>query len=63
MLQIDLEKPKVCVTKNGSHRSCPMNRLWCAQRFAPKDYTLGQIDKDQIGKVPDWCPWKEVQED
>ena len=62
MLQIDMEMPEVCVTEDGYSGSCPMDRLWCAQRYAPEDYTQGQIDNDQIGKLPSWCPWKEVGE-
>ena len=53
--------PKVCVTKDGYCGSCPMDRLWCAQRFAPDGYTMGQIHKDQEDQVPDWCPLVEYQ--
>ncbi len=63
MLQIDIPMPKECVTKEGWCGYCPMDRLWCAQRFAPKGYTMGQIDSDQEGKIPSWCPWQEVKKD
>lgn len=61
MLQIDLPMPKVCIAKDGWQGSCPMDRLWCAQRFAPEDYTMGQIWEDQTDQIPDWCPWREVE--
>ena len=63
MLQIDLKMPKVCITKEGWHGYCPMDRIWCAQRYAPKDYVMGQIYADMDGKIPSWCPWKEANAD
>ena len=51
-----MEMPKVCITKNDWYGHCPMDRIWCAQRYAPKNYTMGQVFDDQYGKLPDWCP-------
>lgn len=62
MLQIDMKMPKVCLTEDDWAGNCPMDRLWCAQRFAPKDMTMGEIYKQQTGRVPDWCPWKEIKD-
>ena len=47
--------PKVCID-NGWYGNCPMDRSWCAQRFAPKDSTNESAHKDQWNKLPSWCP-------
>lgn len=57
MVLIDMEMPTVCVDGDW-YGSCPLDRLWCAQRFAPKGYTLGKVFADQRGKLPKWCPLK-----
>lgn len=56
---IDMEKPKICMD-DGNCLSCPMHRLWCGMRFAPKGYTCGQTFADMDGKVPKWCPMIEI---
>lgn len=50
-----MEMPKVCID-NGWYGNCPMDRSWCAQRFAPKDSTNESAHKDQWNKLPSWCP-------
>lgn len=50
-----MEMPTVCID-NGWYGNCPMDRSWCAQRFAPKDSTNGSTHKDQWNKLPSWCP-------
>lgn len=50
-----MEMPTVCID-NGWYGNCPMDRSWCAQRFAPKDSTNGSAHKDQWNKLPSWCP-------
>jgi len=57
-----LKKPDVCITEDGWCGNCPMDRTWCAQRFAPEDRTMGQIYEDRMGKVPYWCPLVDVSE-
>lgn len=57
MVLIDMEMPTVCVDGDW-HGSCPLDRLWCAQRFAPKGYTTAKIVADQQDKLPKWCPLK-----
>lgn len=52
----DMDMPKVCITKDEWYGNCPMDRLWCAQRFAPKDMTMGEIRKAQLENIPEWCP-------
>ena len=55
-----MKMPKVCLTKDGYAGSCPMERIWCAQRYAPSGYTMGKMYADMIEKVPDWCPLVEL---
>ena len=50
-----MEMPTVCID-NGWYGNCPMDRSWCAQRFAPKDSTNESAHKDQWNKLPSWCP-------
>lgn len=56
VIVMGMEMPEVCITEGGWYHSCPMDRVWCAQRFAPEGYTFVQIFEDQEGKLPDWCP-------
>lgn len=57
MVLIDMEMPTVCVDGDW-YGNCPLDRLWCAQRFAPKGYTMAKIVADQQDKLPNWCPLK-----
>ena len=50
-----MKMPKVCLD-DGWRGVCPMDRLWCAQEFAPKGLTGGEIYNQQDGKLPSWCP-------
>lgn len=52
---LGMEIPTVCI-QGDWYGNCPMDRLWCAQRFAPKGMTMGQISEEQQDKLPDWCP-------
>lgn len=63
MLKIDMEMPKECISEDGWQGYCPMERIWCAQRYAPKGYTTGQIFDDMCNGRPSWCPWEEVKDD
>lgn len=56
-----MEMPTVCI-EGDWYGNCPMDRLWCAQRFAPEGYTMRQIDADQQDKLPDWCPLRPLPE-
>lgn len=60
MILIDMEMPTVCVDGDW-YGNCPLDRLWCAQRFAPKGYTLGKMIADQQDKLPKWCPLPEFE--
>jgi len=55
VIVMGMEMPAVCV-QGDWYGNCPMDRTWCAQRFAPKGMTMGQIGKEQQDKLPDWCP-------
>lgn len=59
---LGMEMPKVCITEGGWYHSCPMDRTWCAQRFAPKGLTNVQIFESQECKIPDWCPLRPLPE-
>ena len=50
-----MEIPTVCID-NGWYGNCPMDRSWCARRFAPKDSTNESVHKEQWNKLPSWCP-------
>lgn len=56
-----MEMPTVCI-EGGWYGNCPMDRLWCAQRFAPEGYTMRQINADRQDKLPDWCPLRPLPE-
>lgn len=56
-----MEMPTVCIHGDW-FGNCPMDRTWCAQRFAPKGMTMGQIAKEQQDKLPDWCPLRPLPE-
>ena len=56
-----LEMPTVCI-EGGWYGNCPMDRLWCAQRFAPEGYTMRQINADRQDKLPGWCPLRPMPE-
>ena len=56
-----MEMPTVCI-EGGWYGNCPMDRLWCAQRFAPEGYTMGQINADRQDKLPEWCPLRPMPE-
>ena len=50
-----MEMPAVCID-NGWYGNCPMDRSWCAQRFAPEGSTTEDVHKEQWNKLPSWCP-------
>ena len=56
-----MEMPTVCID-NGWYGNCPMDRSWCAQRFAPKDSTNESAHKEQWNKLPSWCPLRPIPE-
>ena len=52
-----MDKPDACISADGAYYGdCPMDRVWCAQRFAPENMTMGQATEERTGKLPDWCP-------
>lgn len=53
---VKMKKPLVCITKDGYHGNCPMDRVWCIQRNAPKGITMGEAYAAMTDKVPSWCP-------
>lgn len=53
---VKMTKPLVCITKDGYHGNCPMDRVWCIQRNAPKGITMGEAYAAMTDKVPSWCP-------
>lgn len=58
---IGMEMPRVCI--DGHHLgNCPIDRLWCSQRFAPKERDGWEIYKDRKDKLPDWCPLRPLPE-
>ena len=61
VIVMGLEMPTVCI-EGGWYGNCPMDRLWCAQRFAPEGYTMRQINADRQDKLPDWCPLRPLPE-
>lgn len=58
---LGMEMPKACI-QGDWYGNCPTDRLWCAQRFAPKGMTMGQITDEQQDKLPDWCPLRPLPE-
>lgn len=56
-----MEMPTVCIHGDW-FGNCPMDRTWCAQRFAPKGMTMGQIAEEQQDKLPEWCPLRPLPE-
>lgn len=58
---LGMEIPTVCI-QGDWYGNCPMDRLWCAQRFAPKGMTMGQISEERQDKLPDWCPLRPLPE-
>ena len=57
-----MEMPPVCITEDGFYGHCPMDRVWCAQRFAPYWTRTGQAYKSMIEGRPDWGPLRPAQE-
>ena len=58
----DMTMPRICIDEYGWYGHCPLDRTWCAQRYAPKNYTMGQIYEDQKGALPKWCPLVDMTE-
>ena len=52
---IGMEMLRACID-GLYYGNCPMDRLWCAQRFAPEGRSQADIFRDRKDKVPDWCP-------
>ena len=53
---VRMEMPRVCITENGYHGYCPMDRVWCIQRNAPPDITMCEAYEAMTDKIPSWCP-------
>ncbi len=53
---VRMEMPRVCITENGYYGYCPMDKVWCIQRNAPPDITMGEAYKAMTNKIPSWCP-------
>lgn len=51
-----MKKPIMCITEDGFMGGCPMDRIWCMQRFAPRDKNVGECYKEMTGTTPSWCP-------
>lgn len=56
-----MKMPTVCISGNW-YGNCPMDRVWCAQQFAPPGYTMKLIHEDQQDNLPDWCPLRPLPE-
>jgi hypothetical protein len=52
---LNMEMPRACIDGHY-YGNCPMDRVWCAQRFAPEGRSQADIFRDRKDKVPDWCP-------
>ena len=59
-LIVEMEMPKVCMTKDGFYGDCPMDRLWCVQRNAPSGTKMRDAYAEMRGNIPSWCPIKGV---
>ena len=57
-----MEMPEQCIVNGCYYGNCPLDRLWCMQRYAPEGYTMGQAYQDRDGKRPDWCPLRPASE-
>ena len=53
---VRMEMPKVCITSNGFLGYCPMDRLWCIQRNAPKEIKMKEAYDEMTDNIPEWCP-------
>lgn len=58
---LNMEMPRACIDGHY-YGNCPMDRLWCAQRFAPEGRSQKDIFRDREDKVPDWCPIRHLPE-
>lgn len=59
-LIVEMEMPKVCITKGGYYGNCPMDRVWCIQRNAPSEMVIKDAYADMTESIPSWCPIKGV---
>ena len=57
-----MDMPKVCITEDGWHGNCPMDRIWCMQRFAPEGRTTGECYAEMQENIPTWCPLVDAPE-
>ena len=57
-----MKKPIMCITEDGFMGGCPMDRIWCMQRFAPRDKNVGECYKEMTGTTPCWCPLVNIDE-
>lgn len=55
-LIVEMEMPKVCITKDGYYGNCPMDRLWCVQRNAPNGTKMRDAYAEMTDNIPSWCP-------
>ena len=62
-LIVEMEMPKVCMTKDGFYGDCPMDRLWCVQRNAPSGTKMIDAYAELKDNIPSWCPIKGVLPD
>lgn len=51
-----MKMPEQCIVNDNYCGTCPLDRTWCMQRYAPDGYTMMQAFQDRNGKLPDWCP-------
>lgn len=58
-----MQMPSECLKADESiNRNCPMDRVWCADKFAPYDMTYLQRLEEQTQKLPSWCPLRPLPE-
>lgn len=57
-LIVDMDMPKVCITKDGYYGNCPMDRVWCIQRNAPIGTIMRDAYAEMTDSIPSWCPIK-----
>lgn len=53
---IKMDMPEVCLTKDGHHGKCLMDRMWCMQKNAPKGMTTDEAYAAMTDAIPSWCP-------
>ena len=59
-LIVEMEMPKVCMTRDGFYGDCPMDRLWCVERNAPSGTKMIDAYAEMRDNIPSWCPIKGI---